>query len=377
MIKFTYVDDEIALKECCDALAASSTLSVDTEFVRERTFYPQPGLIQVSDEQNIYLIDPSACGSLSAFFELLESPDIRIIMHSSSEDIELFYFMGCGVIQNLFDTQIAAAWLGMGMSLSLQRLVEHHNNIVIEKQLSRTDWLKRPLSDAQLEYAAIDVLYLNTICAEQEASLIEQGFFEFMLEDCILRCATKRVEEQDRLAYLKVKKANTLEKIALSRLQKLSVWREQMARKYDKPRQHVIKDAQILSISLLGADSVEELEKNVDVSTNIVKRFGADIITLLRVDTNNSAPGVNPVINFRALAGAGKTLNDCRHIMVGINLNDHIPLEVLPSKRWLKQYLLNHAANWYPMPDGWAGWRKKLLSEPLANAIKENGFNQV
>lgn len=374
---FTYIDNELALKDCCAILSASSILSVDTEFVRERTFYPQPGLIQVSDGKSIFLIDPSACGSLRIFFELLESPKIRIIMHSSSEDIELFYFMGCGVIQNLFDTQIAAAWLGMGMSLSLQKLVEHYNNIVIEKQLTRTDWLKRPLSDAQLEYAAIDVLYLNTICAEQEASLTEKGFFDFMLEDCDLRCEAKIIEDIDRFAYLKVKKANSLQDTALVRLYRLATWREQMARKYDKPRQHVIKDAQILSISLLGADSIEELIRNTEISSSIVKRFGSSIITLLKADVIENSSLVQPVINFRALPAAGKTLNVCRDILVGISLEENIPLEVLPSKRWLKQFLLNHAANWYPPPDGWNGWRKNLLCVPLSEAIKVNGFNQV
>ena len=377
MTEFTYIDNELVLKECCKVLSTSRLLSVDTEFVRERTFYPQPGLIQVSDGENIYLIDPLACGSLTAFFEMLESPKIRIIMHSSSEDIELFYFMGCGVIQNLFDTQIAAAWLGMGASLSLQKLIEHHENIVIEKELTRTNWLKRPLTEAQLEYAAIDVLYLNEICTVQETSLMEKGFLDNMLEDCNLRCESKLTEETDRLAYLKVKKANTLEKTALIRLQMLSTWRERMARKFDKPRQHIIKDAQMLSICSLGPSSIDELSENVDVPNGIVNRFGESIIKLLKPNNENSSSDVSPVINFRALRGAGITLNACRDVMVDINLEEHIPLEVLPSKRWLKQFLLNQAADWYPMPDGWNGCRKKLLSDPLEKAIKTNNFNQV
>ena len=153
---FRYIDNQKDLRDCCTVLRQSNLLAVDTEFVRERTYYPQPGLIQVSDGTNIYLIDPNVKLQLKIFFELLESPDFRIVMHSSSEDIELFNYMGCGTIENLFDTQVAAAWLGMGQSLSLQKLIEQYENILIKKQLSRTDWLKRPLSDAQLDYAAVD-----------------------------------------------------------------------------------------------------------------------------------------------------------------------------------------------------------------------------
>jgi ribonuclease D len=176
---FKYIDSVDELEKCCLILQQSSLLAVDTEFVRERTFYPQPGLIQVSNGSDISLIDPIACKSLQAFFNLLESPEITIIMHSCSEDIELFYSMGCGTIENLFDTQIAASWLGLGQSLSLQKLVEHHENITLEKQLTRTNWLKRPLSEAQLEYAAMDVLYLNVICCNQQNSLREIGFLDY------------------------------------------------------------------------------------------------------------------------------------------------------------------------------------------------------
>ena len=259
MISFNYIDTQKELEQCCLTLKNSTLLAVDTEFVRERTFFPQPGLIQVSDGKDISLIDPNAKLDLQIFFELLESPDIRIIMHSSSEDIELFYHMGCGLIQNLFDTQIAASWLGDGLSLSLQKLIENFENVTIEKQHSRTNWLKRPLSKEQLDYAAIDVLYLNSICLIQEQLLNEKNLLDNMIEDCDLRCERKSVDNLDKTAYLRVKKAITASGVALNRLKYLASWREQQARKEDKPRQHVIKDLELLSLALQNPQTLEQL----------------------------------------------------------------------------------------------------------------------
>ena len=378
MISYQYIDNQQDLDECCLTLNNSTLLSVDTEFVRERTFYPQPGLLQVSDGEIVSLIDPNADINLRVFFELLEDPKIRIVMHSSSEDIELFYHMGCGKIQNLFDTQIAAAWLGMGLSLSLQKIVEGYHSLVIEKQHSRTNWLQRPLSPAQLDYAAIDVLYLNSICLMQEQSLIEKQFLENMKEDCVLRCEKKVSDINDDTAYLKVKKAITASGSALGRLKKLATWREQQARIIDKPRQHIIKDLQLLAISIQNPEAPEQLLTKCDLPPFVVRRYGKDIISLLKDSSLNSSQNmelVNPVLNLRMINSGSITLNDCRELMKNIHLEHNIPVEVLPSKRWLEQFLLNHAASWYPLPDGWRGWRKMLLQAPLIKIIETNRYN--
>ena len=373
MIAFEYVDSQKKLDECCKRLQHSPVLSVDTEFVRERTFFPRPGLVQVSDAHQISLIDPISCANLQPFFALLESPDIQIVMHSCSEDIELFYFMGCGTIHGLFDTQIAAAWLGMGHSLSLQRTVEHYESVFIEKQLSRTDWLKRPLSDAQLEYAAIDVLYLHAIAKQQQASLREAASLDFMLEDCDLCCEKKSLSENDNLAYLKVSRAITATDEALNRLQQLSSWREQRARKDDRPRQHVLKDLQLLSICMEYPETLDQLAEKCEIPTFVIRRYGAEIINVITESCSQNTV-TKPVLSLRSISGGGKVLKDCRDFMVDIHLQEKIPLEVLPSKRWLEQFLLHSIADWYSMPDGWKGWRKNLLEEPLQRIIKENDF---
>lgn len=373
MIPFNYIEDQQQLDACCLALEQSDYIAIDTEFVRERTFYPQPGLIQVSDGEQISLIDPIACGDLQPLFNLLEADHITIIMHSSSEDIELFYHMGCSNIRKLFDTQIAAAWLGMGQSLSLQNLIISYENITIEKQLSRTNWLQRPLSDAQLQYAAIDVLYLTDIAYQQSKALTSAGFIEHHRQDCDLLCEKKSIQLNDDYAYLKVKKALLATGDALSRLKVLSHWREQQARKDDKPRQHVIKDEQLLIISLEFPQSFEQLNTKCNLPAFIVRRYGKFLLNLLK-NNQNKTEITEPVINLRSLPNGGKTLNEFRKLLTELHETTNIPKEVLPSKRWLEQFLLHYVAQWYPKPDGWSGWRKQLLEKPFKQIINQSNF---
>jgi len=373
VITYNYIENQQQLESCCQHLEKNKVLAIDTEFVRERTFYPLPGLIQVSDGSNIYLIDPRACNNLQVFFAIMESPDIVIIMHSSSEDIELFYSLGCDTIQNLFDTQIASAWLGMGQSLSLQKVVEHYENIVIEKQLSRTDWIKRPLSEAQLQYAATDVLYLNNMYGQQNDALANSNFLKNMKQDCDLLCEKKSIKQNDEKMYLKVKRAITATGGALTRLKAISEWREQQARIDNKPRQHVIKDEQILQICLEYPQTVEQLNNKCNIAPSTIRRYGKKLIDVANKAMNKNHP-VKPVLSLRSLPNGGKAINDCRELVSKLQLQTGIPREVLPSKRWLEQFLLHHVADWYPQPEGWKGWRKELLELPFQQIFDKHNF---
>jgi len=376
VIAYNYINNQKALEDYCRRLGECNVLAVDTEFVRERTFFPLPGLIQVSDGDVISLIDPLDCANMQPFFDLLESEDICIIMHSSSEDIELFYHMGCGVIKNLFDTQIAATWLGMGQSLSLQKLVENYHDITIEKQLSRTDWLKRPLSEAQLQYAAADVLYLTDIYQQQYKKLATKNFLDKFIQDCDLQCEKQSVEINNELAYLKVKKAVTVTGGALTRLKEVAKWREVQARNDNKPRQHVLKDQQVVTVCQQAPRTVKQLVSKCDLPPFIARRYGKQLVQLVN-DYSGKAIVTKPAISLRSLHNGGKTLNECREFLSLLHEQTSIPREVLPSKRWLEQFLLHYAADWYPKPYGWKGWRKTLLEKTISQIISKNEFGKT
>ena len=155
----------------CWALSGKLTLQsdilvLDTEFVRTRTYYANLGLIQAYDGKRLALIDPVSITDLSGFWQLLSNPNIVKLVHSCSEDLEVFAHYGQCQPTPLFDSQLAASVAGLGHGLGYAKLVEMCLDVSLDKGESRTDWLKRPLSDAQLQYAANDVYYLYQLYPE-------------------------------------------------------------------------------------------------------------------------------------------------------------------------------------------------------------------
>ena len=160
---YQYIDTYDALRNYCQQAEQQLVIAVDTEFVRTRTFYPQIGLVQIFDGIDVVLIDPIAIDDLSPLKALLTNPNVIKILHACSEDLETFeYAMGI-MPEPLFDSQVGAQLAGLGNSLGYGRLVELLQGVVLEKGESRTDWIRRPLSPKQLQYAAEDVIYFIAV----------------------------------------------------------------------------------------------------------------------------------------------------------------------------------------------------------------------
>ncbi len=148
------------LQRVCLAARDADVVMLDTEFVRTRTFFPQLGLIQMFDGENLSLIDPTVLDEMTPFVELLQDTSVLKVLHACGEDLEVFQnAFGCTPFP-MVDTQIMAAFLGYGLSTGFAALVQDQLQVELDKSESRTDWLARPLSDKQLEYAAADVFYL-------------------------------------------------------------------------------------------------------------------------------------------------------------------------------------------------------------------------
>ena len=224
-------------------------LGLDTEFVRTNTFYHRLGLIQVSDGRASWLVDPLAARDLSPLAEVFRSPGVKVL-HSASEDIEVFY-RALGVLPApLFDTQIAGAFAGKGAFLSYQKLVAACLGVELAKEETRTDWMARPLSAGQLAYAAEDVAFLiPALRAARGASSTALGRLAWVFEDSAALLDTARFQEDDETAYLRIKGAGRLDRRQLGALQTLAAWREQEARRRDLPRNFVLKEGLLLDLA--------------------------------------------------------------------------------------------------------------------------------
>ncbi|WP_455480253.1 ribonuclease D [Bartonella sp. B12(2025)] len=239
-------DLEIALT----ALRTSDFVTVDTEFIRETTFWPQLCLIQLASPDITILIDPMAPDiNLQPFFDLMVDKKIVKVFHAARQDIEIIYHLGGIIPYPLFDTQIAGSICGFGDSVSYDQIVQRCTGHQLDKSSRFTDWSYRPLSEKQLLYAIADVTYLRDVYLLLKKQLEENKRIHWMDDEIEILLAPKTYDIPEDEAWKKVKgKVKKPRELAV--LQKVAAWRERKARKYDIPRRHIMKDECLIAIAI-------------------------------------------------------------------------------------------------------------------------------
>jgi ribonuclease D len=276
-----YIDNEAQLRELCTRLAGSKWLTLDTEFVREKTYYPKLCLLQVSDGENIACIDPLAIEDLEPLFNLLYDTNITKVWHACSQDLEIFAHLRGEIPAPLFDTQLAASLLGHGNQVSYAALVKEICGVELDKSHSRTDWSRRPLSDEQLTYAVDDVRYLCDVYEKLRDELDASGRGEWLDEDFTALTDAQRylVDAQD--AWQQVRGLDVLRGSQLAVLQALAAWREKRAQKSDKPRRWLMADELLLALAQACPQETDGLSE-AGLSDKARDRFGSELLVLIR-----------------------------------------------------------------------------------------------
>lgn len=224
-------------------------IGLDTEFIRERTYWPQLALVQMAVEQHILLIDPLQPGMTDALRPWLEDTSITKIMHSASEDLVAFQH-ACGCVPRpLFDTQIAAALSGIGAGMGYQKLVAHITGVELEKGEQRSDWMRRPLSDSQLHYAAADVVHLFAMHDHLLARLEQQQRSHWQDEDAARLVDGVANDDGELWPHLSLRAAQFMDAPAQRVLLRLLRWRDIQARKSDKPRSWILDNELACSLA--------------------------------------------------------------------------------------------------------------------------------
>ena len=193
------------LARAAKAWKRTSVLGVDTEFIRERTYYAQLALIQVSDGQSVWLIDPLVFDDLEPFVEMLKNTSITKVLHAPSEDLELMQNLFATLPQPMFDSQLAATAVGQPLQMSYSRVVEWLLGEVLDGSSTRSNWLRRPLSGAQRQYASLDVAYLPLIHDLLYASLQSSGRINWHAEDCQRMCDEAAILPEPEQMYLRIR----------------------------------------------------------------------------------------------------------------------------------------------------------------------------
>lgn len=372
------IKDRSRLQEKIDYWMQLSFIALDTEFLRVDTFHPIPGLIQVCDDTGVYLIDPIEITDLSLLKPLLLGETIKV-MHSMSEDVVLFQRISDCIPVNIFDTQVACALLGQGISLSYQNFIERYLGLAIDKGETRSDWTKRPLSNSQLEYAAKDVHYLYEVYPQVKEKLDERGFSEVVQQECAL--TNKGVLEAStdlENYYLKFRGGWKLPLSSQAMLKNLSTWRELEARKKDKPRGRIVSDKQLLEIVELLPNSNNALQATKILKPGQFRQYGAYIVDTIKALLNESSdiPRIPRPLNgvkldfYRSLKKSAER----------VALDKEITPELLGKKRLLecfvqKAYEQKNSGGVIELPEALGEWRIKLLTQPFKETTASH-FNE-
>ncbi len=270
------IDTTKALEKVCAELAGEPFITVDTEFMRESTYWPDLCLIQMAGAEHEVIVDPCADGiKLAPFYALMADQGVLKVFHAARQDIEIIHHLSGTIPAPLFDTQIAAMVCGFGDSVSYSNLAKQLAGADIDKSSQYTDWSARPLSKKQLKYALSDVTHLRTVYGELKAHLEETGRTHWLNEEMeILKDpATYVTEPEDAWKRLKLRVKSQR---ALAILIALAAWREREAVARNQPRQRILKDDAIYDIAGQAPKDRKELGRLRSVSEALAKSARAD-----------------------------------------------------------------------------------------------------
>lgn len=241
-----YLSTQEELKAYCDEASTCRVVAVDTEFLREKTYFPRLCLIQVNAGGNIAAIDPILIEDLSLLAAIFEDPDVVKVFHACSQDLEVLWDgMGC-VCRNVFDTQVAAAFLGLRQQIGYGPLVDAYCGVSLPKAEALTDWSQRPLDPEQLVYAEDDVRYLPQIYETMCNKLVDSDRLSWVLPEMDEASDPSRFRKDPRDAFLRLKRASTLTRRQLAVAREVCAWREETAAARDVPRKWLMSDEVIV-----------------------------------------------------------------------------------------------------------------------------------
>lgn len=259
----------------------AAALALDTEFIREQTYYPQLCLVQVGDGGEPACIDPLAGLELAPLFALLEQAATPKLFHAASQDLEIFVRLRGRCPEPLFDTQVAAALLGYGEQLGYAGLIEKLTGIRLDKSLSRTNWARRPLSSAEIAYAADDVRHLAAVQPRLEHELRERGRLDWLREDCAALADPARYRPSPQTEWKRLKGLARLAPVAQNVAARLAAWREVLAEQRDRPRRWILADEAIYALAERRPQTRQQLADLQVLPPKSLERHGDALLALI------------------------------------------------------------------------------------------------
>lgn len=368
-----YIKTNDHLERLCEQARSEGIVALDVEFVREHSFTPKMALIQLAVKETCAIVDPFEIHNLKPLFDVVCAPDIIKVLHAAGQDMEVLFRQSRRPPLRVFDTQIAAAYAGLGEQQSYGRLVEKLIGVSLPKSESYSDWLQRPLSPKQVAYALDDVRYLLTLYEQlcerladlRRASWVEEEFRKFE--------ELEQYQRDPRKLFRRIRRATALSSEGLSILRELADWRDQEARRRDRPHGSVLRDDVLVEIARKAPKSIDELQRMRGFPPHEIGRSGSVLVALVR-------RGLAISDDKRPIATQRYRLKRTEELMVRFldtYMKSLCHAEKLPPSRVASREDLERFAYHYRQGQLQAfdspllrGWRAELVGKKLLEVLK-------
>ena len=291
---YQYIDTPEALAALCSRLQGQPWIAVDTEFMRERTYYPELCLVQVATDDIVACIDPLALPSLEPLLTVFLDARTVKVLHAARQDLEIFFHMSGKVPAPVFDTQVAARFLGLPDQAGYGAVVQSMLGITLDKSHARTDWARRPLSAAALDYAADDVRHLRNLYHKILTDLAARDRASWVEPELKALTDEKLYRPDPDNAWHRVRGVQRLKPKTLTLMKSLAAWRERTAMAENRPRQWIVKDEALMDLARQLPADLESLAAVRGVGDSLAKRHGAELLKMLKADGEASADERKP-----------------------------------------------------------------------------------
>ena len=368
------ISDRGAFLSFCDRLGESRAIAVDTEFHSERRYWPELFLVQIADKDGPWAVDPLAVGDLAPLETVFTDPSITKVMHSARNDIAILRrTLPGGRLANVFDTQVAAAFLGYGEQCSLHNLLQDVCGIKSRKAFCLSDWSRRPLAEEQLDYALDDVRFLLDLHSRLDSELARKKRTEWYRLEAgeLVRPETYEVSLPD--LFRRARSSGKIKRSNLPVLWRLVGWREMRARDLDRPRQHIASDSLLARLAVMSPGSMDSLDRLRGLPSGFASKWGAEILEVVGKAVSDPPSDV-PEIRVQRPDGTASARADILRIYVKQKASQ---LRIAPSLLMPRDLLDRlssakpgeEAQGAAPGDEGLGGWRMEVLGSEVFDLL--------
>jgi len=370
--KTLFIDTESALAELCDKLRGQPVLALDTEFLREKTYYAQLCLLQVAADGVIACVDPLAL-DLAPLLDIIYDPAVIKVMHSARQDMEIFFDLRGDVPRPLFDTQIAATLMGFGEQVGYANLVQKMLSVTLDKAATRTDWSQRPLDAEQVNYAADDVRHLFTVYHQQMEVLSSKGRLEWLQADFDEMSDRSTYAPAPENLWKRVRGAQKLSPPQLAVLRGLAAWREERAQASNRPRRWILKDEVMVDLARRSPDQLNGLAKIRGIEERLLNRHGETLLNVIAEAKSTDPAGWPAKSKGQRLSAEQDAVVDLLMAVLRLRGNQHdVSPALLASRKQLEALVAGDTDSAVLH-----GWRAELVGHDLQAVLAGKAMLRV